>query len=122
MPIESYQDLDVWQRAMTLAEMAYGLTKPFPKEELFGLTSQIRRAAVSIPANIAEGWDGIRREFPAVPSHRAGSLRELETHILLTQRIKLTAQEATAPILDTCQVVGCQLIALQRSLGAKHTS
>ena len=54
--IESYEDLEVWQLAMTLAEHCYELTKQFPKEELYGLISQIRRAAVSIPANIAEGY------------------------------------------------------------------
>jgi four helix bundle protein len=56
MPVQSYQDLNVWQGAMTLAEQAYLLTKDFPRGELFGMTSQIRRAASSIPANIAEGW------------------------------------------------------------------
>ena len=56
MSNQSYQDLDVWQRAMTLAEKAYTITALFPKSEMFGLTNQIRRASSSVPANIAEGW------------------------------------------------------------------
>jgi four helix bundle protein len=55
-PIQSYQDLQVWQEGMNLAEACYFVTKSFPKEETYGMTSQIRRAAVSIPANIAEGY------------------------------------------------------------------
>jgi four helix bundle protein len=56
MQVNSYQDLIVWQKGMDLAEECYLVTRSFPREEMFGLTSQIRRAAVSIPANIAEGW------------------------------------------------------------------
>ena len=56
MSIQSYRDLEVWQRGMTMAEWAYALTRDYPPEERYGLTSQIRRAATSIPANIAEGW------------------------------------------------------------------
>ena len=55
-PVQSYRDLRVWQQAMQLAEMCYRHTRSFPREELFGLTSQLRRAAASIPANIAEGY------------------------------------------------------------------
>ena len=123
MSINSYQDLEVWQRGMTLAEMAYTLTKPFPREELFGMTSQIRRAASSIPANIAEGWGReSTKEFQHFLRIAQGSLRELETHLLLVQRVNLTTLDAIAPLMETCQILGRQLIALQRSLTAKHDS
>ena len=56
MQINDYRDLEVWQRARSLAKAAYLLTRKFPKEELYGMTSQIRRAPTSMPANIAEGW------------------------------------------------------------------
>ena len=121
MPIKSYQDLEVWQRGMSLAEMAYTVTKPFPKEELFGMTSQIRRAATSIPANIAEGWGrNSTAEFQHYLRIAQGSLRELETHLLIAVRIKLipTAQ----PMIDEAALLGRQLIALQRSLTAKRNS
>ena len=123
MSINSYQDLEVWQRGMTLAEMAYILTKPFPREELFGMTSQIRRAASSIPANIAEGWGReSTKEFQHFLRIAQGSLRELETHLLLVQRVNLTTLDAIAPLMEICQILGRQLIALQRSLTAKYDS
>lgn len=80
MPIQSYRDLVVWQKAMDLGELTYRLTREFPKDELHGLTSQMRRAATLVPANIAEGW--ARRgtkEFLRFLNIAAGSLRELET-------------------------------------------
>ena len=80
--IESYEDLEVWQLAMTLAEHCYELTKQFPKEELYGLISQIRRAAVSIPANIAEGYGRDQTgNFIQFLRIAQGSSRELETHL-----------------------------------------
>jgi len=121
MPIKSYQDLEVWQRGMDLAEMAYKLTANFPKEEMFGMTSQIRRAATSIPANIAEGWGrNSTAEFQHYLRIAQGSLRELETHLLLAVRIKLTS--TAQYMLDEASLLGRQLIALQRSLTAKKIS
>jgi hypothetical protein len=77
--MQGYRDLAVWQRGMDLAAETYALTKVFPRDELFGLTSQARRAAASIPANIAEGWG--RQTRPAYANHlriAQGSLKELE--------------------------------------------
>jgi len=105
---------------MDLAEAAYQLTRKFPKEELFGMTSQIRRAASSVPANLAEGW-GRRntKEFQQFIRIAQGSLRELETHLLLTQRVGLTRSENTNPMLEQTAILGRQLIALSRSLSSK---
>ena len=88
--IRSYRDLQVWPEAMDLAEACYRTTRGFPKEELYGMTSQMRRAAVSVAANIAEGHgrDGSRGVRP-VSALRAGSLKEWETHPLLSQRVEL---------------------------------
>ena len=122
MPIQSYQDLDVWQRGMNLTEQAYRLTRAFPKEEMFGLTSQIRRAASSIPANIAEGWGRQgNKEFQQFLRVAQGSLRELETHLLLSQRVELTTQERVQPLLDEATILSKQLVALQKSLKAKQS-
>src|SRR2546421_9349556 len=90
--IRSYRDLRVWKEAMNLAEAACRLTGQFPKHEIYGFTAQIRRAAASVPANIAEGYGresrGAYVQFLRVAQ---GSLKELETHLLLATRIDLTS-------------------------------
>lgn len=79
--------LIAWQKAMNLAEVIYQLTRSFPKEEVYGLTSQIRRCAVSIPANVAEGQGRrSKKEFQQFLGHARGSLLELDTHLELTLR------------------------------------
>src|SRR5438552_2937586 len=120
MAIASYRDLIVWQKGMDLATDAYKLTKSFPKEELFGLTSQIRRSAASIPANIAEGYGRDNRgEYVQFLRIAQGSLKELETHLLLSQRVGLATGPAAEPILADCELVGKMLRALIRSLQEK---
>jgi four helix bundle protein len=102
---------------MALAEMCYRLTQSFPREERYGLVSQIRRAAVSVPANVAEGQGreqtGVFIQFLRVSQ---GSLKELETHLLLSSRIELTNEDAVAPLLVQCDELGRMLRALIRSL------
>ncbi|MDI6853442.1 MAG: four helix bundle protein [Deltaproteobacteria bacterium] len=84
--VKSYQDLVVWQKAMSLVTEIYRISQKFPKEEIFGLTSQIRRAAVSIPSNIAEGQGkSSTGEFKSFLGHAKGSLAELETQILIAK-------------------------------------
>jgi four helix bundle protein len=123
MSITTYQDLQVWQNSMNLAERVYDLTRQFPKEELYGLTSQIRRAVISIPANIAEGWGRqTTGEFRQFLHNAQGSLRELETHLLLACRLKLASSDQIQPLLDMCQLIGRQLINLQRSLSTRKRS
>jgi four helix bundle protein len=88
--IRSYQDLKVWQEGMNLAEVCYELTMTFPKEELYGMTSQIHRSSASIPANIAEGYGReYRSEYIQFLRIAQGSLKELETHLLLSSRGKI---------------------------------
>jgi len=83
--IRSYRDLRVWRDAMTLTEEGYRFSKELPRDELFGLTSQVRRSAVSIPANIPEGYGrdskGLYVSFMKIAQ---GSLKELETHLIST--------------------------------------
>jgi four helix bundle protein len=102
---------------MDLAEQVYLLTNTFPKEELFGMTSQMRRAATSVPANIAEGW--ARRgtkEFLQFLNIAAGSLRELETYLLLAERIGIVKQARAQALLQTLEILSKQMVNLQRSL------
>lgn len=86
--LNSYKDLIIWQKAMALVKEVYRLTKYFPKSEVFGLVSQMRRAAVSIPSNIAEGYGRkSRKEFHHFLSIALGSAAELETQILLAESL-----------------------------------
>lgn len=104
---------------MDLAEMCYRVTRKFPKDELYGLTSQIRRAAASVPANIAEGHGrDTRGEFIQFLRIAQGSLKELETHLLLAGRIGLSSDQITAPLLARCDELGKMVRALIRSLQA----
>ncbi|MBU4355008.1 MAG: four helix bundle protein [Proteobacteria bacterium] len=87
-PIHSFRDLVVWQKGVDLVTEIYRLSKKFPKDELFGLTSQIRRAAVSIPSNIAEGrGKSSKGEFQQFLHHSRGSLAEVETQIIIAQNL-----------------------------------
>ena len=117
MEISSYRDLRVWQEGMELAEACYSVTRSFPREETFGLTSQIRRAAASVPANIAEGYGrDSTGEYVQFLRVAQGSLKELETHLLLSTRAGLTRAEVVEPILRRADVLGRMLHALYRSL------
>ncbi|MHB8918536.1 MAG: four helix bundle protein, partial [Desulfocucumaceae bacterium] len=86
--MESYKELEVWQKAITLVIELYKLTKCFPQEERYGLISQIQRAGVSVPANIAEGWGrGSTKEYIQYLRVSRGSLAELETHLIIAQKL-----------------------------------
>jgi four helix bundle protein len=115
--IESYKDLIAWQKAMTLASECYRLTTAFPIEERYGLTAQIRRCAVSIPSNLAEGHN--RRSRQVFANHvgiALGSQAELETQVALAVRLDFVSQVAAAPVLDLAAEVGRLLHGLVRSL------
>src|SRR5258708_1498266 len=96
MAIKSYRDLETWQTAMGLVAQIYRVTKIFPKDELYSLTSQLRRAAVSVPSNIAEGQGrDSTKEFLHHLSIAHGSLCEVETQLLIAQRLEyLSGEEA----------------------------
>jgi four helix bundle protein len=102
---------------MTLAEFCYRLTRVFPRDELFGLTSQIRRAAGSVPANIAEGHGRENTgSFVQYLRISQGSLKELETHLLLAERVGILPALDMQPVLAQCESLGKMLRALIRSL------
>jgi four helix bundle protein len=113
--------LKVWQAAMDLAEQCYLATKGFPKDELFGMTSQIRRAAASIPANMAEGQGRQHtKEFLNFVSTARGSLKELETHLILCQRVGLLKTQDMEALLKLADEISRMLSGLRRSLEAKN--
>ena len=115
--IESYRDLQVWQRGVDLTERIYQATQPFPPDERFGLVAQLRRAAVSIPSNIAEGWGRISTaEFIRFLSIAHGSLTEVETQIIVSRRLGFIDESVKRRILDETTVERKMLRALIRSL------
>ncbi len=115
--IQSYRDLNVWQLGMQIGKACYFLTRSFPKDELYGFTSQIRRAAVSIPANIAEGYGrDSRGEYVQFLRIAQGSLKELETHLLLAIDVQLAENDATEHVLQLCEQTGRMLRSLIRKL------
>jgi four helix bundle protein len=114
-----YRDLRAWQFSMDLVVDYYDLVRSYPKEELFALSSQIRRAATSIPANIAEGWGReSRNEYIRFLQIAQGSLKELETHLLVSERVGLASHGQISTILVRADLVGRTLHALIRSLQA----
>jgi four helix bundle protein len=115
-----YRQLKVWQKAMDLAKQCYLATRVFPTEEKFGLISQIRRAAVSVPANIAEGNSRTHtKEFLNHLSMARGSLAELETLLLLSEQIGFLAEESCAALLSMCDEISRMLSGLKKSLEEK---
>ena len=109
--VKSYRDLKVWNRAMDLVIMCYRLTSKLPKTEIYGLSSQIQRAAVSIPANIAEGKG--RQHLGEYIHHLSianGSLKELETHLLITGRLSYLENSELHPVFELTDEVGRMLI------------
>src|SRR5712672_3200232 len=99
MPIHNYRDLKVWQKGMDLVELCYRATRTFPVEEKFGLISQIRRAVVSVPANIAEGQGRSHtKEFLNHLSMAKGSLLEVETLLLVSQRVGYLTEATLIPL------------------------
>ena len=117
MPLKSYRELDVWRAAMDLVEAVYVLTTTFPPSERYGLTPQLRRAAVSIAANIAEGYGRSHRgDYLHHLSISRGSLMEVETHLALAVRLKLASRAAVLPAWKLSQKTGQMLTKLIASL------
>lgn len=115
MQNQGYQSLSVWQKAMELAREVYALTESLPKKEQFALCDQMRRAAISVPSNIAEGFRrGSKRDYAHFVSIAHGSLSELETQILLAKDLYTRIEHTKALILS--DEVGRMLFGLSRAL------
>lgn len=114
--IQSFRDLLVWQKAMVLTERVYAATETLPRVEVYGLTSQIRRAVVSIPSNIAEGKAIGGRGYLRHLRIALGSEAELQTQIELAARLKLFDRRQADALLTACGEVGRMLSGLLKSL------
>ncbi|MCB9894230.1 MAG: four helix bundle protein [Planctomycetes bacterium] len=118
----SLEDLQVWQRALDLVDGVYAVTKRWPKDEVFGLTNQIRRAAVSIPSNIAEGQgrrnDGDFLRFLAIA---LGSLMEVKTQLIIAQRQGFATSDEVTSLLTVGDEIARMLVALRKALTARKS-
>jgi len=117
MSVRHYQELIVWQKAMDLVPLVYGATSGLPQKEVFGMTNQLRRAAVSIPSNIAEGQGRkTTRDFVHYLAISNGSLQELETQVILASRLNYLDEVQQTEILDRSAKVGRLINGLTKSL------
>lgn len=117
-----YKDLIVWQKSMELARIIYRLTSRFPRDEVFGLTNQIRRAVVSIPSNIAEGFGrGSDREFIHFLRIAKGSAAEVETQILISEDLNYVSPDDAQTALSLCdeirRMLGTMIVKIGKRIG-----
>ncbi len=118
-----FEELKVWQKSVDLVTQVYNYTASFPKEEIYGLTAQIRRAAVSIPSNIAEGCSReSTRDFLRFLSISNGSLAELQTQLVIAKNLGFINTENLTIIRDSADEVGRMVNGLQKSLQKKLVS
>ncbi|MBS0228368.1 MAG: four helix bundle protein [Proteobacteria bacterium] len=115
-----FRELEVWQTAMTLAKAVYSLVADFPREERYGLSSQLQRAAVSVPSNIAEGnVRATTRDYARFVSQACGSAAELQTQLMLAASLELGDHAKIEQALDMCERVSKMLRRLHQALSAK---
>ena len=121
--IKSYRDLLIWKKGMALVKSIYKVTKQFPEDERFGLISQMRRAAISVPSNIAEGQarQG-KREFVQFLSHAEGSLAELDTQVLLSLDLGYCGGADAEPLLSLITELQKMITVLRQKVGHLATN
>ena len=121
MDMHDYKKLDVWEKSMKLVQDTYELTKSFPEEEKFGLVSQARRCATSIPSNIAEGAGrNTDKEFNNFLSIALGSAFELETQIILSQRLEFVSKDRANKILSDLDSICRMIHSLKKRITGKN--
>jgi four helix bundle protein len=119
--LKNYRELKVWQKSFELCKSIYKITKKFPRKEQYSLTSQIRKSAISIPSNIAEGYGrGTTKEYIHFLYIAYGSICELETQILLSKDFGYISEEDKNDLLEKVKEVERMLHALIKSLKNKH--
>ena len=117
MKIKSYKDLNIWQRSIKVVEEIYKITKNFPKEEIYGLTSQLRRSAVSIPSNIAEGFARLsNKEYKQFLFISLGSCSELSTQIIIALRLEYLRSKEADQLLNEIDEISKMTMSLIKKL------
>jgi four helix bundle protein len=120
MKLQSYRELEVWKKAITFVTVIYAITNTFPKSELYSLTNQIRRASVSIPSNIAEGWGRyLTKQYIFFLRVSRGSLLELETQLIIARNLKYIEQSTLDDLLSQTEELNKMLNAMIRKLGQR---
>ena len=119
MPVQSYRDLDVWKLAMDYVVAVYKLTDKFPRDERFGLTAQLRRAAVAIPSNISEGHQQGTRAYLRFVVIAMGSVAECETQLEIARRLNYAAEADLSDSMSIGNPLRRMLFGLRRSLRRK---
>jgi len=115
--IKSFKDLRIWQKGIEIVEDSYQLTKGFPKEEVYGLTSQIRRASVSIPSNIAEGFKRYHnKEYKQFLFIALGSLAELETQLIIAEKLDFVSGQGLRNVFDKIEYLSRMISSLMKKL------
>ncbi|NQS98770.1 MAG: four helix bundle protein [candidate division Zixibacteria bacterium] len=118
--MKSYKELEVWRKAIELVEQVYSISKNFPNWEKFGLISQMQRAAVSIPSNIAEGWGrSTTLDYIHFLRMSRGSLLELETQVIIAERLKYITDLQSHDLFLRIEIIGKMLNSLIKSLKSK---
>ena len=119
---ESFRDLAVWQRSIEMTTAIYRLTSTFPDSERFGLANQLRRAAVSVASNIAEGYGrATKGEYLQFLGHSRGSNSEVETQLVIARELGFGAKENLDTSEEMCAEIGRMLCAMMRTLQAKSS-
>ena len=122
MAVQSYKDLIVWQKSMKLVTDVYSLTKQLPKEEIYALSTQMRRAVISIPSNIAEGQKRkSQKEFCNFLSIARGSLGELETQLLICVQLNYLSEQQINNATNLCEEISKMLNALIEKISEKES-
>lgn len=115
--INSFKDLRIWQKGIEIVSDIYILTKKFPKEELFSLTSQLRRSVISIPSNIAEGFKRFHnKEYKQFLFITLGSCAELETQIIIAKELKYINENEEAKLVEKLDHIGKMISSLIKKL------
>lgn len=116
-PIRRFEDLRVWNEAIALVEAVYALTASFPESERFGLINQLRRASVSVPSNVAEGWGrGSKSDYVRFLRIARGSLYEVKTQLVIAERLGFGTSADVRAVIDTCEPLRRQLQALMSAV------
>lgn len=119
--VSNFKELWVWKASMELLKPVYHVTRKLPKEEQYGLVSQLRRAAVSVPSNIAEGWSRNKKGYLLQGmSYSRGSLHEIETQLLACVELEFLTQEDIQPILDKIAGLSTGLLRFMNNLGSER--
>jgi len=122
MTIQSFRDLEAWQLGMEFVIRVYAVTREFPRDERYGLTSQLRRAAVAIPSNVSEGHQHGTKAYLHFVVMALGSLAEAETQLELARRLRMTADDELEAVADLAGHVRRVLHGLRRSLAERAGS